>query len=83
LSTSAAPRKSDEDDDDDDEGFSRGGRYSSSIIYPEPQAAVGRRAPSFTAPAVVGGEIRPVSLSDYRGRYVLLLWYPKDFTYVW
>ncbi len=32
--------------------------------------------------AVVDEDITEVGLSDYPGKYVILLWYPKDFTYV-
>ena len=34
------------------------------------------------SPAVVDGEITKVSLSDYKGKYVVLFFYPKDFTFV-
>jgi hypothetical protein len=30
----------------------------------------------------VDGEIKKVSLKDFRGQYVVLLFYPKDFTFV-
>lgn len=39
-------------------------------------------APNFTANAVVNGEIVKVSLSDYAGKYVILVFYPLDFTFV-
>lgn len=32
--------------------------------------------------AIVDGEIKNVSLEDYKGKYVILFWYPKDFTFV-
>ena len=32
--------------------------------------------------AAVDEEVGEVSLSDYAGKYVILFWYPKDFTYV-
>lgn len=32
--------------------------------------------------AVVDGEIKEISLSDYSGKYVILFFYPKDFTFV-
>jgi len=32
--------------------------------------------------AAVDEEVSEVSLSDYAGKYVILFWYPKDFTYV-
>ena len=42
-----------------------------------------QKAPDFTTPAAWGkGEIRPVSLSSYRGRWVVLFFYPLDFTFV-
>lgn len=52
------------------------------IVYPEPEAFVGKPAPNFTAGAVVDGEIKTISLSDYKGKYVVLFFYPKDFTFV-
>ncbi|XP_017053052.1 peroxiredoxin-2 [Drosophila ficusphila] len=39
-------------------------------------------APDFTTSAVVAGGFRNLSLSDLRGRYVLLVFYPADFSYV-
>lgn len=42
-----------------------------------------QQAPDFTTPAAWGkGEIRPITLSDYRGRWVVLFFYPLDFTFV-
>lgn len=43
---------------------------------------VGQIAPHFTATAVVDQEFKPIKLSDYRGRYVVLFFYPLDFTFV-
>ena len=34
------------------------------------------------ADAVVGGEFKSIKLSDYRGKYVVLFFYPLDFTFV-
>lgn len=40
-------------------------------------------APAFTAQAVMAdGTFQEVSLSDYKGKYVLLFFYPLDFTFV-
>jgi alkyl hydroperoxide reductase subunit AhpC len=40
-------------------------------------------APAFKAQAVMpDGSFQEVSLADYRGRYVLLFFYPLDFTFV-
>jgi peroxiredoxin (alkyl hydroperoxide reductase subunit C) len=43
---------------------------------------VGQQAPEFTATAVVDQEFKTVKLSDYRGKYVVLFFYPLDFTFV-
>jgi alkyl hydroperoxide reductase subunit AhpC len=43
---------------------------------------VSRPAPEFTAQALVKREFKTVSLSDYRGQWVLLFFYPMDFTFV-
>uniref|UniRef100_A0AAV1TKJ6 thioredoxin-dependent peroxiredoxin n=1 Tax=Peronospora matthiolae TaxID=2874970 RepID=A0AAV1TKJ6_9STRA len=44
--------------------------------------AIRKPAPEFTADAVVDGEFKKISLSDYRGKYVVLFFYPMDFTFV-
>ena len=43
---------------------------------------VGQQAPDFTGTAVVDQEFKTIKLSDYRGRYVVLFFYPLDFTFV-
>jgi peroxiredoxin 2/4 len=45
---------------------------------------VGKQAPDFKADAVVNGtEFKQISLSDYKGKkYVALFFYPLDFTFV-
>lgn len=43
---------------------------------------VQRGAPDFSATAVVNGEFKNIKLSDFRGRYVVLFFYPLDFTFV-
>ena len=45
---------------------------------------VGKKAPDFTASAVINGEeiVEDFKLSDYAGKYVILFFYPKDFTFV-
>src|SRR2546430_4182120 len=47
-----------------------------------PAAFVTKEAPDFTADAVLNEEFKTVKLSDYRGRYVVLFFYPLDFTFV-
>jgi peroxiredoxin (alkyl hydroperoxide reductase subunit C) len=47
-----------------------------------PQAKVGQPAPDFTLEAVLNKEFKKVSLTDYRGKWVVLFFYPLDFTFV-
>jgi len=50
--------------------------------YPSECLRVGQQAPDFSATAVVDQEFKTISLSDYRGQYVVLFFYPLDFTFV-
>ena len=43
---------------------------------------VGGKAPDFEAPAYHQGKFIKVKLSDYLGKWVLLCFYPGDFTFV-
>lgn len=43
---------------------------------------IGRRAPAFTVPAYLQGKFVNVTLSEYQGKWVLLCFYPGDFTFV-
>ena len=43
---------------------------------------VGQKAPDFTAPAYYKGSFTNVTLSDYAGKWVMLCFYPGDFTFV-
>ncbi len=43
---------------------------------------VGRKAPDFTAPMFYEGEFGSVTLSDYLGKWVVLCFYPGDYTFV-
>lgn len=45
-------------------------------------AKVGELAPDFTVDAVTGDKMHEVSLSDFRGKWTLLFFYPLDFTFV-
>nr|YP_010904291.1 2-Cys peroxiredoxin [Catenella fusiformis]WCH57542.1 2-Cys peroxiredoxin [Catenella fusiformis] len=45
-------------------------------------ARVGQHAPDFKAIAVYDQEFKEIKLSDYLGKYVILLFYPLDFTFV-
>ncbi|MEO1133986.1 MAG: peroxiredoxin [Cyanobacteria bacterium J06639_1] len=43
---------------------------------------IGEVAPDFEATAVVDQDFEAVKLSNYRGKYVVLFFYPLDFTFV-
>jgi AhpC/TSA family len=45
-------------------------------------ARVGQKAPDFTAPAYYKGSFTNIKLSDFAGKWVLLCFYPGDFTFV-
>jgi len=43
---------------------------------------IGRKAPDFTAPGYHQGKFINLKLSEYLGKWVLLCFYPGDFTFV-
>ena len=43
---------------------------------------VGEKAPEFTLDGVVKGDFKTISLKDYRGKWLVLFFYPLDFTFV-
>ena len=43
---------------------------------------VGKKAPEFKAKAAMKDKFHDLSLSDYRGKYVVFFFYPLDFTFV-
>jgi alkyl hydroperoxide reductase subunit AhpC len=45
-------------------------------------AKVQKPAPQFKADAVVDGHFKTVSLNDFKGKYLVLFFYPLDFTFV-
>ncbi|CAM9759091.1 unnamed protein product [Ascophyllum nodosum] len=58
------------------------GNQDSSIYYPAPSANIQEPAPSFKTKAVVDGDIVDLSTEDYKGKWLVLLFYPKDWTFV-
>lgn len=60
---------------------------SEQTTSPEPKERrkmlmVGQKVPDFTAPAYHKNEFTNVKLSDHLGKWVLLCFYPGDFTFV-
>ncbi|CAJ1024857.1 AhpC/TSA family/Redoxin/C-terminal domain of 1-Cys peroxiredoxin, putative [Leishmania lindenbergi] len=45
-------------------------------------ATVRDPAPQFSGKAVVGGAIKEINSNDYKGKYIVLFFYPMDFTFV-
>ena len=43
---------------------------------------IGRKAPDFVSPAYLEGKFVNIKLSEYLGKWVLLCFYPGDFTFV-
>ena len=47
------------------------------------RASIGKPAPEFTTSAYCPcGEIKEINLNDYKGKYLILLFYPLDWTFV-
>jgi len=49
---------------------------------PKMQARVGKPAPDFELTAFIGGGFKNVKLSDYKGKWIVICFYPGDFTFV-
>jgi hypothetical protein len=45
-------------------------------------AHVGKPAPDFEANAYFSGGFKTIKLSDYKGKWIVLCFYPGDFTFV-
>ncbi|CAF1103866.1 unnamed protein product [Adineta steineri] len=59
---------------------SRRSREPLSLQYNKAQ--ISKPAPSFEGLAVINGEVKEISLSDFKGKYLVLVFYPLDFTFV-
>ncbi|AEB09030.1 alkyl hydroperoxide reductase/ Thiol specific antioxidant/ Mal allergen [Desulfobacca acetoxidans DSM 11109] len=70
-----------------------GGPVGESIDEPDTQTTtpkkevaamikVGKKAPDFVAPGYHQGQFTSVRLSEYLGKWVVLCFYPGDFTFV-
>lgn len=54
-----------------------------SVESPVQSLQVGQKAPDFAAQALMAdGSFKEVKLSDYKGKWVVLFFYPLDFTFV-
>lgn len=43
---------------------------------------IGKKAPEFSLDAYHNGEFKRTSLTDYKGQWIVLFFYPRDFTFV-
>ncbi len=48
----------------------------------EMSAQIGQKAPDFKMQGIFKGEIRDVSLEDFTGKWIVVFFYPGDFTFV-
>ena len=46
------------------------------------QARVGKPALDFELSAFIGGGFKNINLSDYKGKWIVICFYPGDFTFV-
>jgi peroxiredoxin (alkyl hydroperoxide reductase subunit C) len=60
----------------DDDAFQEERKEESHMVL------IGKKAPDFTAPGYHKGKFVSVKLSEYLGKWVLLCFYPGDFTFV-
>jgi hypothetical protein len=68
---------------DTQEGAPAAQPASEAAVAPRrPVARVGAKAPDFGSMAFVDGSFKKVSLSDYRGQWTMICFYPGDFTFV-
>jgi alkyl hydroperoxide reductase subunit AhpC len=52
--------------------------YLNVLVFRMPVPDLQKPAPQFTSTAVVDGQFKEISLSDYKGKYVVLFFYPLD-----
>ena len=64
------------------EGNAREANETKPIREARSMIKVGQKAPDFTAPGYQKGKFINVTLSEYLGKWVLLCFYPGDFTFV-
>lgn len=82
-STQHPHRIHNDDDFDEDDAYSLA--FGNGILYPPQELKVGEPAPDFSLPGIIQNKDTTLDLyGDLLDgeSYVLLFWYPKDFTYV-
>ena len=51
-------------------------------VIPAFASIVGKKAPNFSAQAVIDGKIQDISLQDFEGKNKILVFYPADFSFI-
>jgi alkyl hydroperoxide reductase subunit AhpC len=51
-------------------------------MMPSDPVQIGDPAPDFAAPGIFRGKVANYSLASYRGRWLVLFFYPADFTFI-
>ena len=59
-----------------------GGSLSVAKEAPKMLARVGKPAPDFELSAYLDGGFKNIKLSDYKGKWIVICFYPGDFTFV-
>jgi len=59
-----------------------GGGCCEEQYYNNTVPKIDKEAPAFTAEAYHEDDIKKISLSDYKGKWLIMVFYPKDFTFV-
>ncbi|XP_011505172.1 PREDICTED: peroxiredoxin-2 [Ceratosolen solmsi marchali] len=57
-------------------------RCLSDISYLVDRPKIAKPAPDFSGTAVINGEFKNIKLKDYHGKYIVLFFYPLNFTFV-
>ena len=58
------------------------GGFAIRIYEVDKMVNINSDAPQFTEEAFFDGQIKEISLKDYKGKWVVLFFYPADFTFV-
>ncbi len=61
---------------------SNGGSVSAVKEAPKMLARVGKPAPDFELSAFLDGGFKNIKLSDHKGKWIVVCFYPGDFTFV-
>ncbi len=52
------------------------------MTYPAKMTQIGQEIPDFELEAFHNEEIKRIKLSDYKGKWLVLIFYPADFTFI-